>query len=134
MAQQVLLIEGDRGSQLVSEEKQENFPPSHIPVVTTTYTPGVASAFGPTEQAQAAPTSHPTRPSYDSGLHCARGREALKFRAEGDTSMFYRFPTTTGSKSAQSSTHNLVTSTSMGNRPISGVSRRTGDMVSEEAV
>jgi len=138
MAQQVLLIEADTGSQLVSEEKHEILS-SHIPVANTPNTPGVTSAFGPVERAQTMPLSQQTRTSYDYGLHCARGREALKFRAEGDTGMFFRIPTsaTIDSKSAQSSTHNLVASTSTRDRPVSAVSAvsgRSGDMVSEEAV
>lgn len=130
MAQQVLLIEGDEGSQLVSEEKHQILT-SHLPVANTPNTSGVISAFGPIE-----PLSQQTRASYDYGLHCARGREALKFRAEGDTGMFFRIPTsaTIDSKSTQSSTHNLVASTSTRDRPVSAVSAvsgRSGDMVSE---
>jgi len=134
VAQRVLFIEGDTSPQ-VSEEKHQILS-SHILVPTAPNTPGVTSAFGPIEQAQTVPMSQPTRPSYDSGLHCARGREALKFRAEGDTSMFFRNSTsaTTGPKSAQSSTQNLVASAPMRNRPISAVSGRTTDMVFEEAV
>ena len=132
MAQQVLLIDGDTGLQLVSEEQILS---SHIPGADTPNTP----AFGPIQQGQNMPMSQQTRTSYDYGLHCARGREALKFRAEGDTSMFFRIPTsaTIESKSAQSSTHNLVASTSTRDRPVSAVSavsRRSGDMAFEEAV
>ena len=122
VAQQVLLIEGDTGLQLVSEEKDQ-IPSSHNPVANSPNTPGVTTAFGPLRQAQTMPMIQQTRTSYDYGLHCARGREALKFRAEGDTSMFFR-SAKIQSESAQSSTHNLV----------SAVSGRSGDMVSEEAV
>jgi len=137
MAQQVLLIECDTSSQLVRQDKRQTLLSSHVPVATAPNTPGVTSAFGPVQQEQTMPTSHQTRPSYDSGLHCARGREALKFRAEGDTSMFYRIPTSAAieSKSAQSSTSHLLTSTSAaGNRPISAVSGRSGNVAFEEEV
>jgi len=136
VAQRVLLIEGDTGLQLVGEEKHQILLSSHIPTATAPNTPGVTSAFGPIEQAQNMPTCQPTRPSYESGLHCARGREALKFRAEGDTSMFFRIPTsaTIESKSAKSSTHDLIASTSTGNRPISAISGRTVDLGFGEAV
>jgi len=135
MAQHVLLIENDTSSQLVSEEKDQILS-SHITGATAPNTPGVTSGFGPVERAQTMPVSQQTRHSYDYGLHCARGREALKFRAEGDTSMFFRNPTSTTieSKSAQSSTRNLVASTSARNRTVSVLSGGSGDMVSEEAV
>jgi len=47
--------------------------------VVSTYigAPGVTSAFGPIEQAQTMPISQPARPSYDLGLHCARGRPSV---------------------------------------------------------
>lgn len=125
VAQRVLLVEGDTCSQLNSEEKHQILLSSHIPTASSPNTPGATSAF--IEQPQTMPTSQPTRPSYDSGLHCAKGREALKFRAEGDTSMFFRNPTsaTIESKSAKSSTHDLVVPTApTGNRPVSVVSGR----------
>ena len=135
VAQRVLLIEGDTRSQSINEEKHQILLSSHIPTASAPNTPGVTSAFGPIEQAQAMPTSQPTRPSSDFGLHCARGREALKFRAEGDTGMFFRLPTSaTESKSAKSSTQNLVSPTPpTGNRPVSAISGQTGDFVFGEA-
>jgi len=136
MAQRVLLIEGDTRSQSINEEKHQILPSSHIPTTSAPNTPGVTSAFGPIEQAQTMPTSQPTRHSSDFGLHCARGREALKFRAEGDTSMFFRIRSsaTIESKSAKSSTHNLVSSTPpTGNRPVSAISGQTGELAFEEA-
>src|SRR5258706_4917341 len=90
VAQRVLLMEGDTRSQSMNEEKHQILLSSHIPTASAPNTPGITSAF---EQAQTMPASQPTRPSSDYGLHCARGREALKFRAEGDTSMFFRIPT-----------------------------------------
>jgi hypothetical protein len=130
VAQQVLLVEDDTGSQLVSE-KHQTLLSSHIPIATAPNTPGVISGFAPIQPEQTMPTSHQTRPSYDSGLHFVRGREALKFRAEGDTGMFRRTPTsaTIEPRSAQSSTSNLVAPIPTGNRPISADSERTGDMV-----
>ena len=135
MAQRVLLIEGDTGLPLVGEEKHQILS-SHVPRPITPNTPGVISAFAPTEQAQTMPISQQARTSEDYGLHCARGREALKFRAEGDTSMFFRIPTsaTIESKSAQSSTQNLVASTSPRIRPVSAVSGRSGDIGFGETV
>jgi len=137
MAQKVLLIEDDTCLQLIGEEKHQTLLPSHTPTATAPNTPGVTSAFGPIEQAQTMPPSQPTRLSYDSRLHCARGREALKFRADGDTSMFFRIPTlgTIGPTSAKSSTHNLLTPTQpTGNRPVSTVSGSTGDLFFQETV
>jgi len=124
MAQHVLLIEDHACSQPIGEDKHQILLPAHIPTASTPNTPGVTSSFVPIEQAQAMPTSQPTRLSYDSGLHCVKGREALKFRAEGDTSIFIRIPTsaTIESKSAKSSTQNLVAHTPpTGSRPVSAV-------------
>lgn len=117
-------MEDQACSQPSGEEKHQILLSSHIPTTSAPNTPGVTTSFVPIEQAQAMPTSQPTRLSYDSGLHCVKGREALKFRAEGDTSMFIRIPTsaTIESKSAKSSTQNLVApSPPSGSRPVSAV-------------
>ena len=136
MAQHVLLIEDHACSQPISVEKHQILLSSHIPTASAPNTPGVTSTFVPIEQAQVAPNSQPTRLSYDSGLQCVKGREALKFRAEGDTSILFRIPTsvTIESKSAKSSTQNLVAPTPpTGSRPVSVVYGRAADLMFEEA-